>query len=166
MEALGINLPGLITQVVSFVILFALLYRLLYKPVLRLLDQRSNRIKESLETAERVRQEAAQSQEEMQGQLEAARAEGQQLIAQAKEVADRFREEELAKAREGIAAERARAEANIRRERDAAIEELRREFAGLAITAAQRVIERSLDESAHRELIESVLEESSQIDRN
>ena len=166
MEALGIDLPGLITQVVSFVILFALLYWLLYKPVLRLLDQRSNRIKESLETAERVRQEAAQSQEEMQGQLEAARAEGQQLIAQAKEVADRFREEELAKAREGIAAERARAEANIWRERDAAIEELRREFAGLAITAAQRVIERSLDESAHRELIESVLEESSQIDRN
>ncbi|MFQ5934548.1 MAG: hypothetical protein ACE5KI_07895, partial [Dehalococcoidia bacterium] len=54
MEALGINLPGLITQIVSFVILFALLYRLLYKPVLRLLDQRSNRIKESLETAERV----------------------------------------------------------------------------------------------------------------
>ena len=42
MDALGINLPGLITQVVSFAILFALLYRLLYKPVLRVLDQRSS----------------------------------------------------------------------------------------------------------------------------
>jgi F-type H+-transporting ATPase subunit b len=166
MEALGINLPGLITQVVSFVILFALLYWLLYKPVLRLLDQRSNRIKESLETAERVRQEAAQSQEEMQGQLEAARAEGQQLIAQAKEVADRFREEELAKAREGIAAERARAEANIQRERDAAIEELRHEFAALALTAAERVVERSLDEPAHRDLIEKVLEQGYEVSRN
>ena len=106
MDALGINLPGLITQVVSFVILFALLYRLLYKPVLRVLDQRSSRIRESLETAEHVRQEAAESQADMQRQLVEARTEGQQLIAQAREVADRFREEELAKARQEIIAER------------------------------------------------------------
>ena len=72
--SLGINLPGLITQLVSFVILFAVLYKLLYKPVLRMLDQRSDRIKESLETAERVRQEAADSQEQMRKQLETARA--------------------------------------------------------------------------------------------
>ena len=165
MEALGINLPGLVTQVVSFVILFAVLYRLLYKPVLRMLDQRSERIRESLEAAQRARDEAAQSQEEMRQQLEAARGEGQQLIAQAREVADRFREEELARARGEIEAERARAQGNIQRERDAAIEELRREFAGLALAAAERVVERSVDETAHRELIEQVLEEGSQITR-
>ena len=166
MGALGINLPGLITQVVSFALLFALLYWLLYKPVLRVLDQRSSRIRESLETADRVRQEAAESQADMQHQLQEARTEGQQLIAQAREVADRFREDELAKARQEINAERSRAEANIQRERDAAIEELRREFAGMAISAAERVIHRSLDEPTHRELIESVLEESAHTDRN
>ena len=165
MDALGINLSGLITQIVSFVILFAVLSRLLYKPMLGALDRRSSRIRESLEAAEKASEESAHAQEEMRKQLEAARAEGQQLIAQAREVADRFREDELAKAREEIEAERARAQANIQRERDAAIEELRREFAGLAITAAGRVIERSLDESAHRELIEKVLEEGSQIPR-
>ena len=163
MGALGINLPGLITQLVSFVILFGVLYMLLHKPILRMLDDRSNRIKESLETAERVRQEAVRSQEEMQGQLDAARAEGQQLISQAREVAERFREEELGRARQDIQAERARAEADIKRERDSAIEELRREFSGLAIRAAEGVIRRSLDESAHLELIQKVLEESSSI---
>ena len=166
MEALGVNLPGLITQIVSFVILFAALYALLYKPVLRMLDQRSSRIKESLEAAQRAGEEAMRSNEQMRSQLEAARAEGQQLIAQAREVADRFREEELAKAREDISAERVRAQANIQRERDAAIEELRREFAGLAISAAERVVERSLDETTHRELIDNVLQEGSQVTRN
>jgi F-type H+-transporting ATPase subunit b len=165
MEGLGINLPGLITQVVSFVILFAVLSRLLYKPIVGMLDQRANRIKESLETAERVRAEAAQSQQDMQKQLEEARTEGQQLINQAREVADRFREEELAKARQEIQAERERAQANIERERDAAIEELRREFAGLAITAAERVIQRSVDEPAHRDLIEKTLEEGAEVGR-
>ena len=59
-----------------------------------------------------------------------------------------------------IETERARAEANIQRERDAAIEELRKEFAGLAISAAEKVVRNSLDESNHKELIDSVLEES------
>jgi F-type H+-transporting ATPase subunit b len=163
MDALGINLPGLVTQIVSFVILLAVLYKLLYNPVLGMLDQRSERIRESLEGAQKARDDAARSQEEMKGQIEAARAEGQAMIAQARDVAERFREEELAKARREIEAERARAQANIQRERDAAIEDLRREFADLAISAAERVVERSLDAPAHRELIEKVLEEGSRM---
>ena len=166
MEALGINLAGLLTQLVSFIILLLVLYKFLYGPVMRALDQRSQRIRESLDAAQVARDEAAVSREESERHLEAARAEGQQLVAQAREVADRFREEEMAKARQEIEASTARAEANIQSERDAAIEELRREFAGLAVTAAERVIERSLDESAHRELIDKVLEEGSGISRN
>ena len=166
MEALGINLSGLITQIVSFLILFGVLYALLYKPILRALDQRSSRIRESLETAQRVQQDAERSQEDMRKQVETARTEGQAMIAQAREVADRFREEELSKAREEIATERTRAEAAIQRERDAAVEELRREFAGLALDAAEQVVNRSLDKNAHRDLIEQVLEESSRLGEN
>jgi F-type H+-transporting ATPase subunit b len=165
MGALGISVPGLVTQIVSFVILFGILYLLLYKPLLRLMDQRSARIRESLETAQKAKEEAARSQEEMRSQLQEARVEGQAMVAQAKEVADRFREEELAKARQEIEGQRARAQANIQRERDAAIEELRREFAMLAIGAAERVIRRSLNESDHRDLIDEVLAESSRLSR-
>jgi len=163
MDSLGIDLPGLVTQIVSFAILLAVLYKLLYNPVLGMLDQRSERIRESLEGAQKARDDAARSQEEMKGQIDAARAEGQTMIAQARDVAERFREEELAKARREIEAERAKAQANIQRERDAAIEVLRREFADLAISAAERVVERSLDAPAHRELIEKVLEEGSRM---
>jgi len=159
MEALGINIPGLLTQIVSFLLLFLLLRAVLYKPLLRMMDERSARIRQSLETAEQTRQEAERSQEEMKKQIEEARAEGQAMIGRAREVADRFREEELAKARQEIDDERAKATANIQRERDSATEELRRQFAGMAITAAERVVERSLDAGAHRELIEGVLEE-------
>ena len=165
MDALGISPSGLITQLVSFLILFGVLYALLYKPVLRMLDQRASRIRESLQNAERARDEAAQSREDMERQLDEARSEGQAMITQAREVADRFREEELAKARQEIDGERTRAQANIQRERDAAIEELRHEFADLAMKAAERVVERSLDESSHRDLIDKVLEESPKINR-
>ncbi|MCH7608940.1 MAG: hypothetical protein IIC94_10325, partial [Chloroflexi bacterium] len=46
-----------------------------------------------------------------------------------------------------------------RQERDAALEQVRAEFAGLAVTAAERIIHRSLDADAHRDLIDEVLAE-------
>ena len=65
--------------------------------------------------------------------------------------------EEMAKVKEKLEAERVRAESNIQRERDAAIEELRKVFAGLPITAAEKVVKTSLDEEGHRALIDGVL---------
>ena len=163
MEALGLNLPQLIAQIVGILVLLFILKKLLYGPLLKVIDERSERIRESLEAAERTKEEAATNQEQMQEDLQKAREEGQQMIAQARDVAARFRDEEMAKAREEIAAERSKAETDIQRERDAAIEDLRREFAGLAISAAEQVVERSLSESDHRDIIDRVIEESGTI---
>ena len=160
MDALGINLPGLITQIISFGILFFILSKLLYKPLVSLMDQRAEKIREGLEASDMAREQAARSEEAIQQQLVEARVEGQKLVAEARETADKCREEEMVRVRDDIELERVRAEANIQRERDAAIEDLRREFAGLAISAAEKVVRSSLDEEGHKELIESVLEES------
>ena len=159
-EGLGFHLPSLIAYGVNFLLLLGILYLVGYKPILRILGERQQRIQESLETAERVRQEATEQRAELQQQLEAARQEGQQLMAQAREAADRFRQEEQGRAREDAEAFLARARASIEQERDSAIEEVRRHFAELAMLAAERVVQRSLDRDAHREIIERVLEES------
>ena len=163
MEALGISAAGLLTQIVSFLILFIGLRILLYKPILKVLDRRSQKIKESLESADKAKQEADISRDEIQKKFDEARVEGQEMIAQAREMADRFKEEELAKARSEIQAERSKAEAEIRQERDAAIEELREHFAGLAMSAAERLVSRTMDEEAHRDIIDDVLKESLKI---
>ena len=59
-----------------------------------------------------------------------------------------------------------RARAEIQRERDDAINGVRREFADLTVQAAGKVIERSLDKEEHRELIDKVLEESSTLKKD
>ena len=164
-SGLGFHLPSLIAYGVNFLLLVGILYFVGYKPILRMLDERQSRIRESLETADRVRQEAAQQQQELQRQLEAARQEGQQMMAQARESADRFRQEEQERAGEAVEQMLTRARAEIQRERDGAIEEVRRHFADLAIRAAERVVERSLDRDAHRQVIERVLEESGDLQR-
>lgn len=159
MEAIGINLPGLLTQLVSFLILFFILTKLLYGPISRALDDRTNRIRESLEAADLARQDAASSAERVEQEIAAARTQGQQLIADARDAAGRLRVSEEERVRADLESLRERAAQDVRRERDAAIEEIRAEFANLAVDAAEQVIGRSLDAQAHREIIEGVLQE-------
>lgn len=165
LTSLGFNIPSLIVFVVNFLLLLAVLYIFAYKPILRVMDRRSNQIRESLEAADRAREEAASSQATMRSQLQDARAEGQSLIEQARQMAERYREEERARARQEGEAFVARARDDIQRERDAAIQEVRSHFADLAISAAERVIERSLDRDAHRDLIDRVLQEGDELRR-
>lgn len=159
MGELGINVPGLLTQLVSFTALMIVLYFVLYKPILKMLDQRAERIKSSLEAADQARSEAASSAEVVQQELVNARQQGQGLIAEAQEAARRAAEQIEERSRQQGEEMIARAQAEIGQQRDRAIEDLRREFAGLAILAAEQVIERELDPARHQELIDKVLEE-------
>ena len=158
--ALGINVPGLVAQIVNFSLLLVLLYFVLYKPILRRLDERSDRIKESLEQAELIKEKAEQAEQEFQRRMEEGRKEAQALVAQAEQVGQRLKEEARQEARREAEALINRARSEIHLERDEAISELRRQFADLAILAAERVINASLDETAHRRLIQEVLEEA------
>ena len=164
MESLGLHVPTLIVYVVNFGILLVLL-SFAYKAILRVMDQRAERIKESLEAADRAREEAALSQQDTQSRLNEARVEGQRLLEQAREMAERYRGEEQDRARQEAEAFVARARDDIQRERDTAIQEVRSHFAELAISAAERVIERSLDRDAHGELIAKVLDEGERLPR-
>ena len=165
MEDLGLNFPSLIIFLVNFLILLGILYLFAYKPILRVMDQRADRIQESLEAADRAREEASRSQADTQKQLAEARAEGQKLIDQAREMAERYRGEEQEKARQEAEAFVVRAREDIQRERDTAIQEVRAHFADLAIATAEKVIERSLDRDAHTDLIAKVLEEGDTLRR-
>jgi F-type H+-transporting ATPase subunit b len=165
LETLGIHFPSLAIYLVNFLLVLVLLYLFAYKPILRLMDQRADRIRESLDAAERARQDAASSQEAIQHEITEARREGQRIMDQTREASERFRTEEMGKARQEAEAFVERAKADIQRERDNALEEVRASFGDLAITAAERVIRRSLDRTAHEDLISQVLEEGESLRR-
>ncbi len=160
MAELGINVPVFISQAIAFLILFGLLYMFGYKRILKMLDERSARIKESLEQAEAVKQQSASAGEEIKKQLQVASQEGQQIIARATKTSDDIRAQAQELAKKDADALIARAREAIKAERDSAIDELRSEFADLTILAAGKVIGQSLDKSAHKALIDKVLQES------
>ena len=166
MEGLGINLPVLVTQVVTFIILLFILRLVAYKPIMRMLDERSQRIKESMEQAESIKEQSARAEEEVKKQLGTASREGQERITRAVQAGEEVKKKAQEEARQEAEALINRARTEIQRERDEAIGEVRREFADLTILAAGKVIDRSLDKEEHRRLIDEVLEESSTLKKD
>ena len=166
LEQLGISWQGLLVQVINFALLLTLLWVVFGKRIVGMLDERSRRIRESMEQAERIRQQAAETDQELQRRLEEARREGMAIVSQASEAGERVKEEARQEARREaqLIAERMRAE--MQREHDKAIEELRKQFVDVAIAAAEKVIKESLDKQAHQRLIEEVLEESAALKKD
>ena len=161
MDGLGINLPTLITQFVNFGLLLALLWIFLHKPLQRVLDERRRRIEAGLKASETAQVEAEAARVQSEAQIQTGREEGQQLVTQAQEIAERIQRDALtsAQTQADVLLERARQE--IQRERDVAIAQLRSEFADLTINAAERVIGQAVDADAHARLIDEVLSDSS-----
>ena len=159
-SALGFNLPALIAQLINFVLLLIIFRLILYKPLLKILDERKKRIQEGLDASDEAKRRLSQTEQEVAKELEMARQQGQEQIAQAQQIAARIQEEARQGARQEADQLLARAKNEIDLQRDSAIAELRREFAGLTITAAERVIKEELDPEKHRRLIQEVLAEA------
>lgn len=163
---IGINLPLLLAFVINFVILFGLLGLFLYKPVMKMLDERSKRIKEGMERAEATKEEYARAEEEVKRLVSRAREDGQALVSQATQIGERLREEAKEGARKEAQAIIDRTRAELEEERDRIIDDLRREFVDISISAAEKVIKETLDKKRHRRLIDEALEESATFKKN
>ncbi|MFO8009208.1 MAG: F0F1 ATP synthase subunit B [Dehalococcoidia bacterium] len=160
LDSLGISWQGLVVQLVNFGILLFLLGKFAYKPIMRMLDERSQKIKEGLEKSEEAERRAADIDVEAKKALEEARKEGQIMLAQAKEAADKRREEYIAQARQEADNMVERARSEIQMEKEQAINELRNQFADITIMAAGKVINEELDKEKHRKVIDEVLKAS------
>ncbi|AAW40135.1 MAG: F0F1 ATP synthase subunit B [Dehalococcoides mccartyi] len=163
---LGINIPSFIAQVVNFGLLLGLLYLFAYKPILAKLDERSARIKESMERTDQVKEQAQRAEEEFKKKIGEASQQGQLVIERAVKTGDEIRQKAIEEARAEAEAMLSRARTEIRQERDEVVDQLRKEFAELTILAAGKVIDQSLDKKAHQALIDSVLENSTNLRKN
>ncbi|MHB1414506.1 MAG: F0F1 ATP synthase subunit B [Chloroflexota bacterium] len=164
--ALGINVPGLVAQIVNFSLLMGLMYVVAYKPVVKMLDTRSLRIKESIEQAEEVKSELARTREDYATEVRRGRTEAQEIITKSLAEGERMRAAVREEGQREAEAFLQRARAQIERDREEASRQLRAEVADLALLAAGKVVSQSFDQTAHYTLIDNVLQDMEQLDLN
>jgi F-type H+-transporting ATPase subunit b len=153
-----INLDkSLIIQAVNFGLLLLVLTKVLYRPLLGVMEERSQAIKKSLEEAQAARAEAQREREEHAAKIQAAYAEAQAIRdAALKEAADEQRRlVDAAKAEATRLVDSARAELDqdVRR----AKQDLRKEVSDLAVSVAEQLIRRSLRDEDHRRIVQDAV---------
>lgn len=142
---------------IIFLLLFFTLAKLAFKPITAAVDAREKALEDALASATRDREEAAKLLADHKAQLEAARDEAQKVITEARTVGERLRADMLEKTHADQQALLERAQQEIRREQERAVETLRREAVDMAILGATRVIEENLDNDRNRKLVEAFL---------
>ena len=145
--------------VLIFVIVLYVLGKFAWGPILAAVEAREKGIQASLDEAAARNAEAAKLLEEHRAQLGDARRQASELIAEGKAAGEKVRKDIEEKARteaQGII-ERARVE--IERERDAALDMLRKESVDLALAVASRLMQEKLDQEKDRALVERYLGE-------
>jgi F-type H+-transporting ATPase subunit b len=150
--------PGLmIWTLVCFAITFYVLKRFAFGRIQSAIDERREKIKQSIDEADRAREESRKLVEEHRALVTQARGEAESILSEARRVADSQRE----RLKQELDAERARRVEETRKEIEAetrrSIETIRSEVADLTLEATAKVTGKVLDDEDHRRLIEEAI---------
>ena len=152
--------PGLIFwTIITFIAVLAILSKVAWKPLLHALTSREEQIRTALQQADEAQTEAKKLLEENKRQLAQAEAHSQQAMREGRVMGERLRVEIVEKANANARAMVEQAKEEIRRERDAALTQLRGEVADLAVIAAGKIIDANLDVNKHRQLVDNVIKD-------
>ena len=148
-----INLGLSTWTLLVFGALLLVLGKYAWGPILGAVEAREQGIQDDLDQAKAEREEAARLLAEHKKQMAEARRQGQQIIQDGKDAGEKVREGIEAKARTEGQAMLDRAREEIQRERDAAVDAIRKEAVELALAAASKLLQDNLDAGKNRDLV-------------
>jgi len=154
--------PGLIIwTMITFVLVLLVLRGTAWKPIVQALKDREDKIRSSLEEAEKARTEAQHLLDENRQVLLEAEAQSAKIIHEGRDMGERMKSEILEKAQTASRQMVDQAKDEIRREKDAALVQLRTEVSDLAIAAAGKILDANLDNAQQRRLVDKAIQELS-----
>lgn len=150
--------PGLtIWTVVTFTILVIVLGKYAWKPILQALTEREEKIRSALEQADKARAEASEMMKQNEQNMARAEEEYRKMLREGKVLADKMKEEIVTKARQQAQQELDRANQEIQRNVESAKQQLRSEVADLAIKAAEKILDETLDAGKQKKIVQNFI---------
>lgn len=143
----------MIAQVLNFLILAAILRALAYKPVARMLQQRADKIKETIDKADADKKAAEETLAQYKSQLADAQRRAQEIVDKAELTARQEREALVAETKKEIDRMKQNAQAEIESERNRAFEQMRGEIVSLSLAAAEKIVAKNLTSKENDKLV-------------
>lgn len=158
-EKFGLNLNLILAQMLSFGILVGVLYKLAYKPILRILDQRKDRIENSLKQAKEIEEKNEKLNDDITQKLNEAKKEAKAIVAEAKEIGEKARNEILVESNKEIVAMMDRAKKDISREKETMMTDIKDYIVKVSLIIVEKIIADKLDEKTKERFVLETLKE-------
>ncbi len=150
--------PGMMVWTwITFLIVLLILSKVALKPLLKIIDDREKEITENLEQAQKQRDEAEALVEKHRKMIAEAESKAQGILKENKELAEKSRQEILEKARQESDKMLEKAKSEIEQQKASALSTLRAEVADLAIGAAEKIIQQSLDKEKEKTIVDEYI---------
>ncbi len=150
--------PGLfVWTILTFLLLVFILAKFAWKPLLKMLQDREDMVRSSLEDAEKAKSELERLNEESEAIMAKARFEVQSILADGKAAAEKVKDDIIAKSKEQANKIREDAGNQIQVEKDKAISEIKKEVVNLTLSVAEKLIQKNLSDADNKSLIEESL---------
>lgn len=149
----------LLGQTVAFMIFVWFCMKFVWPPLMNAIEARQKKIADGLADADRAAKDLELAQAKATEQLKEAKATANEIIESANKRKNQIVEEAKAEADAERAKIIAQGKAEIEAERNRVKEELRKQLATLAITGAEKILERSIDEAAQRDIVDKLVAE-------
>lgn len=154
--------PGLIFwTAITFIVLVIVLKKVAWKPILTALENREKEIEDSLNKAEKAKEEAQKILEQNQASLSKAEEESKKIIEQSRTYAETLKEQLLNESKEEAKKLIDNASAEIDRKKNTAFEELKNQVAEISINAAGKIMRENLDTKKNKQIVNEYLNEIS-----
>ena len=151
--------PGLfVWTILTFLLLLTVLAKFAWNPLLKMLKDREDLIRSSLEDAEKAQSELANLNAEREEIINKARSEAQSILSEGKVAASKLKDETLKAAKDQAKSILTDAEKQIRIEKHKAIEEIKSEVVDLSLSVAEKLIKKNISREDNQTLIDESLE--------
>ena len=142
---------------ITVIVLFLVLKKFFFEKVKNFMETRSNSIQDAFDSAEAGNRRADEKMQNYTKRIANVEAEGREIIRDAKIKADAQAREIIEDANKQATEILNKAERNIEREKQKAMEEMRKEVAALAMMAAERIVEREIQNVGQDEIVDEVI---------
>ena len=158
LDVISVNLWGMLVSLLNLALLFLIIKYFLYKPVKKMLANRQAKIDGDYDEAREAKEAALAEKAAYDKKLSEAKAEAETVIKNAVSVADAREKEIIADAKEKAEGILRKAESDAVLERKKAEDSIKREIVEVSSALAEKLLEREVNTSDHKQLIDSFIE--------
>ncbi len=158
---LGINLKIFLAQLLNFAVVLFVLWKWAYKPIVKLLEERQEKIERSVKQADDIEKRVRELASEQKEVIATAKSEAAKILDEARTTADDRKKGLLVKAKEEVKAVVAQGKAQLEAQKEQMIRDAREEIAAIAVEAARKILEDGVDEKKATKLAEGVVDKMS-----